>query len=196
MVKEIKMNKERLLALADYLDGVKRSKFNLLSWYRLYDIDLDKSIDKNNVAEVKMTKEEKKYADEGDKFFVVKEGFCKTTACALGHAAFNEDFNAQGLRVKFSAFEHCGKIEPGDAWVEYQPKKNGKVYVDFEAGQRFFGLSQLHASVLFGPGGSIQRQLADVVDSDKITPKKYAKVIRKYVETNGESLETILKEND
>lgn len=84
---------------------------------------------------------------------VLEEGFCKTAACVLGHAALMPEFVKKGLHVDMKNETVVLKDSLGDV-----------VASELEAGQEFFELTKNQARYLFlGPWGS---------------PKKAAQAIR------------------
>ena len=79
-----KHHKERLLRLADLLDGVRPRMFNLGTWY---------------------TASEKRFGQYHDS----DNPDCRTVACAIGWAASDPWFRRRGLRLVLG---QCGYTEP------------------------------------------------------------------------------------
>ena len=186
-------SKQRLLALADYMERVKPSKFALDSYFATPHKSDEKTAKKllKNLIPLPA----KKHAYEDEKRFAVPEGFCNTSACVLGHAALNEDFVKDGLFVRALVFtptdvEEARPADLPDASFDVVYKKGKLEYVGAMAGAKFFGIPEKHATHLFGYGTYAQNMLFnDGKSSDEPTPKGVAKGLRKYVETDGQELE-------
>lgn len=104
------------------------------------------------------------YTDnESEPLVDVKEGFCGTAACAIGHCpvAFPKAFD----------YRHSGGS------LDVISKETGAW--NFEAAQEFFGLNNLESEYLFG-GGAYNDEI-DRERVKKVTPKRVAKRIRKFV---------------
>lgn len=143
------MNKERLLKLAKYLGSLKVSKTTVY--------------DQNNWGILNFKANELKVA--GSKC-EIKEGFCKTSACALGHAALMPEFNKAGLSVEW--LESSALVDDGSKRFVAKIKLRGYDTTDeFAIGAIFFGLTPFQAEKLFGPGS--------------MNPKDKAAQIRKMV---------------
>lgn len=86
----------------------------------------------------------------------IEEGFCKTSACILGHAAMHKPFITQGLKAVFKPSYASDEVVSGE--VQYRGKKA------FEAGAAFFGLDQYDAEGLFNGGFRTPKQGAIAVE--------------------------------
>lgn len=205
------LTKKRLLRLADRLDKVKPSHFDIHTWYG---INSDTAIKKfcslgfGKVKEIgKKTEEVSDYTGgfvtkkvKKSRYALLDEGFCGSVACVLGHAAMVPEFNRAGLYVEVTGLQE--KIEEGRAYwggeggIAYRdPKKpKSKLYESFEAGMKFFGVPEAHAVLMFGGEYSRQFYGFDLCNDNhaNITPKRVAKYLRKYVESNGQYADDVM----
>jgi hypothetical protein len=88
----------------------------------------------------------------------IEEGFCRTSACALGHAALDPRFQRAGLRIREDdvlAYD-----------VVYKPKGARQVYSGLLAAQRFFGISAEQAKYLFLP--TAYRERSEITPRDVV----------------------------
>jgi len=194
------MNKERILALADHLDKVRKSKFSLSSWYTIPDEDDTKALRK---IEKNLIPAPAKESDYRVKNFFLKEGFCNTTACVLGHAATMKEFNEAGLGVNFNVWadeeDEVSLSDLADASVDVVYIKGKRTYYSNEAGAAFFGIPKKHADILFAAGSGTQTRFyfgGEEGYAGDITPKQVAKALREYVATNGKSLAKLIKQEE
>jgi len=123
------MNTERLTEFAELLENLPAKvpgldAFNLGHWYNT-------SI----------------YEDVGrfSESIRLKEGFCKTSACALGSAALYGPFQAQGLKVEYN------DIVLLDEKGYYVMGAEGECDNGLSAGAEFFGITWDQAHWLFIP---------------------------------------------
>lgn len=136
-----------------------------------------------------------------DRVVLLDEGFCGSTACVLGHAAMIPEFTRKGLYVEVTDIQKIKDKRLADGYNFYggegddvfkdpkNPRK--KIKNGFDAGMKFFGLCESHAVMMFG--GELTRAFYGSDDNTKnITPKRVAKYLRKYVETNGQWGEDVL----
>jgi hypothetical protein len=196
------LTKKRLLRLADRLDKVKPSHFDIWTWYGVSDKKAVTALTQqggfNETAELgKITRDRYFGGAEGWKTVkeprkvLLDEGFCGSVACVLGHAALIPEFNKAGLYVDVTKItrqiEEAKKEEfytfySGDGEVVYRdPKvKGAKIKQHFDAGQEFFGLTEEQADMIFGGERSPY-----FYGTSNPTPKNVAKKLRKFVESNG-----------
>jgi hypothetical protein len=124
------VNRERLKELIKVLKAVKPNtkhrKFDMSNWFV-----------------TKVTPPEMKFKSNGD--CVMTEGFCQTSACALGHAALHPKFQKQGLHVNFSPPDMQGGELEADSTVVFGEHCN------VDAGAAFFGIERSEACTLFDP---------------------------------------------
>jgi hypothetical protein len=158
------MNRARLKKLRDHLAAFKPTenlKFNMGHWgYQTFKAPVveAKATVKNGVvcaADIQM----------------LEEGFCKTSACALGHAAMIPAFQRQGLKLVWNGTpedlvkrsQELKKI--GDSGVASQSADimfAGAEGVD--AGAEFFELSSNQASELFGGELQTKTEVVKYID--------------------------------
>tara|TARA_B100000749_G_C18442568_1_gene472887 strand:+ start:2511 stop:3188 length:678 start_codon:yes stop_codon:yes gene_type:complete len=119
--------------------------FELDSWFRFDETTVGGFDASQGIPKDKIFK-----GEDGQTY--MKEGFCGTAACVLGHAAFLKDFIDEGLRVR------VGEREPGSLYVRpwtmvisYKDPNNpnAQEYHDTSAGHHFFQLPFLLADLLF-----------------------------------------------
>ncbi len=108
-------------AMRDTRDGHRR--FCMHSWFSV--------VATEPVLELKVDK------DGTCKHVEVEEGFCRTSACALGHAALDPKFQKQGLKVVWDQYS--------DGEVRYRGHAN------CVAAEKFFGITNEQALWLFIP---------------------------------------------
>jgi hypothetical protein len=157
------MNKERLLRLADRLDKVKTKHFYFGQWFETPD-KYERKIERRTLARIK------------NGFKLMDEGFCGSIACVLGHAALINEFRDKGLNIFFPT------TDATVGSVRYKGHSNDA------AGAEFFDIPRKHAASMFLPTDATLI-FYEAKDTNNITPKKAAKAIRKYVETDGKFLE-------
>lgn len=207
------MNKERILRLASRLEKVNPEHFDIRNWWA--------NSTRNEVEEVTIVDHPAYNSITRNKKLIVKEGFCGSTACVLGHAALIKEFNQEGLYIKIND-EPCYRLKDitGKGYhqylLQYEYEKAVKerqeqyemisygsivyitddnIYYDTEAGSKFFDLTYEEARYLFYAGGvSISRLFYGAEENQEITPDMVATALRKFVETDGESLRDIINE--
>jgi len=84
----------------------------------------------------------------------VKDNFCGTAACALGHAGMDKQFRADGLKL---SFRKSGDVYEGEVRFE------GLGLEGVEAGAEFFGLTQDESRNLFGNSGSSKATVIEML---------------------------------
>ena len=133
--KNLQKSIERLTKLADYLrDNVPNQRF-----------DLDTFV--NHEKDIFGRKEDLKTVRKE-----LKEGFCGTTACAVGHACMMPEFQKKGMRVRIVDSSGWGSSE-GNYLAATFKDKDGNIFEGFEAAQKFFKISEDRAEKLFSPDG-------------------------------------------
>lgn len=172
------MNKERLLALADYMETVKKSQYSQNTW-----------IDGLKPGKFE---EEKVVGLYERRQIVPKEGFCGTSACVLGHAAFAPGLKDAGLflsAMKGSNHElFAFEVNVRDA--------AGTILDGFETGAHVFDIPVEHAAVMFGSLEPDVRRFYTGSGRKTPTTKDVAAALRLYVETDGESIRPFLSDED
>ncbi len=183
------MNKERLLALADYMHGVKRTKYDQGSFAD----DLDPKRVKIIEVEARNVNEESDYHRFQP---ILEEGFCGTTACVFGHAAFVPALIEAGLYIRVYGKELTNKGLYGSAEIAAVDSE-GREVTDYDAAVHIFGIDYDHACLMFGGSSPLNRHFwagKRGLGSKDITPKMIAKALRKYVATDGKSLQDLLND--
>ena len=141
------MNVERLQEFVRLLRNLPEKlpeldSFNLGSWYR--NSRTDPYYEGCNLANL-------------DRTVPLKEGFCGTSACALGTAALYGPFKEMGLGITHN----------ND--VIFEDLAAGVSVVNYRAGIRFFGITHDQADWLFYPGS---------YETTKITPEMVARRVK------------------
>lgn len=129
--------KELVKLLKDLDKKVKKSDkvaFEMAHWLRVSPVANDEE------PEIKIK--------DGKVCVGVKEGFCNTSACVLGHAALHAPFQRLGLNVTLDFPEVLSEGQATGGSVVY--KSHGRSYEGMDAGKVFFGLTEDQASDLFG----------------------------------------------
>lgn len=111
------LHTKRLLRLADILTKVPKDKFDMETW---------------GIHKGKHKPQEHNY--------------CGTSACALGWAAMDKKFQADGLKMRWSIIDLSDEFNDREHWraeVTYR-RCDGDL-----AGAKFFGLSYTEAATLF-----------------------------------------------
>lgn len=177
------MKKALMLALADHMEEVARNEEERKT--RLYSQAtwLGGDLDQDTVA-------------LGDGFengalrrVAVKEGACGTTACVLGHGVAVE-----GTGLFFYADEADilkrvdGNYEVGEVGVGFEGE-DGFVY-EYEAAAVAFDIPLSHAEVMFGwPGHGRTAEFYN----HRFNSRNVAERLRAYVESDGDTMEAILR---
>jgi hypothetical protein len=133
------VNKERLLKLAKYLNSLK--------------ITPEVKYDQNNWGVMNFKPSELKVGPKCE----VKEGFCKTSACALGHAALMPEFQRLGLHVEWREGYSTNGTRTYNASIRL---KGSDETDEFRVGAKFFGLSEHQAHIIFGSGSMNSKEKA------------------------------------
>lgn len=199
--------KKKLLRLADRLDKVKPSHFDLYTWYGVEDDKATKAVlDRGfaKTAKIGTAKEEVYQPNENgrrgsyvekkiDRVVLLDEGFCGSVACVLGHAALIPEFTRKGLYIEVTDIEKIKNRRKADGYTFYggkgevvykDPKKpRARLKNNFDAGAAFFGLTENQADAVFG--GERSGIFYNMTGDKEPTPKRVAKYIRKLVESNG-----------
>lgn len=160
-----RMNKSRLLVLANFLSELKETKtehFNMGGW------------GVKELAEVEQKDQKINLNACHGVFKVEKEFECHTTACALGWAAQMPYFNKKGLTVGWGrgAFKDGVPVEPDTEYSARISLKGHGEIGEINIAEQFFGLTYDEAMFVFGDQGPHE------------TPKQAAKVIRALVAGN------------
>jgi hypothetical protein len=193
------MNKERLLRLADHMDKVKPKQY----WQDTY-------FETDGPVTSRKFEFENLVTAGGHKVFV-KEGFCNSTGCVLGHAASMKDM---GVFLYLDAGDMT--TINGRRGTRYTPQvraidpKTGNV-VDGagEHGAKAFGISVEHFDVLFDPSNEPrtyffyvgrERDVDDEADLSwdevfhkEVTPQVVAQRLREYVASDGKTIKAVLR---
>lgn len=135
------MNVERLQRLKRLLLAEKAWNFDMHSWF-----------DASPGTHFNLTPRDgtSEWAD------IEPHNFCGTAACALGTAALDPQFQAEGLRL-------IAKLDQFGDFDGVQPSYRDKVL--FEAAQAFFGITYNQAYNLFGLSSLEAPQVAEKIDA-------------------------------
>jgi hypothetical protein len=176
------MNRERLLRLADYMEGVAPENYNQGDWVNGSSLGMTQAPDEFDPARI-----------------VVREGACGTTMCVFGHAV---------AAVPEAGLWFSGRHFPYWVVVRFRDPETGVIHSGFAAARHAFDLPENHASVLFGGTDGPSTYIfytGQAYDYDKgrieesrsfhasVTPKTVAEALRRYVETDGETAEMAMK---
>lgn len=169
------MNKQRLLRLADMIEKVSPDKYRQRTWL---------SADPRNTDSWKFELVHERR--------VLKEGFCGSAACVLGHAAMDEEFRKEGLvHYRFGGGDcSVGLITEGS-------------FVDdpIIAAMQFFDIDEASAMTLFDGGEDLFHDSGSPLGfysyyveegGRKVKPRHVGKAIREFVETDGGNVEDYL----
>ena len=179
------MNKDRLLALADYMDKVKADTYDQDSFFDFS----NHSLTKDDITLVKGVVGG--HSDNSVHKITLREGFCGTTACVLGHAAFVPGTTLSAF-IRGWDLDEGGK--PGDdvdADVGFIDA-NGQVITGMAAGVHEFGIPRDHCEVMFSDSGEENTRAFYGAEDDWVSPQQVAAAIRNYVATDGQSINDIL----
>lgn len=160
------MRIDRLKRLAEFLETVDDTKFNIHSWYIIDHnyVPLEKiQLDKNNTV---------RYADGGiyysEEYPLLKNVDCGTSACALGWACSIPEFQEAGLALAVHNSDHF--------YTRAFPYYEG--HSDIGAAEKFFDISEDQASSLFDP----YYYYTYYTNRDKITKEMVIEKIEKMIE--------------
>lgn len=147
------MKKERLRKLAKYMDKLRVTtslKFDMGAWFiALRDENLAPARVKKTVQVIKGK------PTVVTECPVVKENFCKTSACLLGHAAMMPEFNKLGLKITTPQYYSAPTVVLED-------DDEGTI-VEAAAGRIFFDLDVIQAKALFFGNWDTPREAAAAV---------------------------------
>lgn len=177
------MKKTLMLALADHMEDVARQEEERKT--RLYSQAtwLGGDVNQDTVA----------LGDEIEKGALrrvnIKEGACGTTACVLGHGVAVE-----GTGLFFYADEAYIYRRDDDTYeideVGVGFKGEGGFLYEYEAAAVAFDIPLTHAEVMFGwPGGGLTAEFYN----DSFNARNVAERLRAYVESDGDTMEAILR---
>ena len=177
------MKKTLMLALADHMEDVARREEE--SKTRLYSQAtwLGGDLDQDTVA-------------LGDGFengalrhVAVKEGACGTTACVLGHGVSLEGTGLFFYVEDADIFRReDGNYEINEVGVGFQGE-DGFLY-EYEAAAVAFDIPRAHAEVIFGwPGYAPTAKFYN----HSFNSQNVAERLRAYVESDGDTMEAILR---
>lgn len=187
------MNKERLLRLASRMEKVKPEHFDIRNWSTVGAFDPYGAQGSNATGaygQVKKLPDYVEYTEKGQRKVLLREGFCGSTACVLGQAALIREFNEQGLYIDLTG--DGINTQGGAAGIVYIDE-NGNEFFGQIAGEKFFDLTGVEASILFYAYGSdITAKFYGAEHSGRITPQQVATALRRFVETDGQSLRDLL----
>jgi hypothetical protein len=171
------MHKKRLLKLAAYMETLEPKKYNQGRWF--------KGVVNEKVATLGRVVKD----TYGDEFVPIKpkEGFCGAAACVLGHAPFAVPEAKLFLGTK-PDYTDSTKTGFEAEHLEVYVKSGGEIFQAHKAGSVAFGIPVHHADCMFG--GVCQKDTIRFYG--KFTPKHVAAALRKYVETDGASMEAVL----
>lgn len=171
------MFKKRLLKLAAYMEKVQPKQYRQDAWLTAEDYDAPMTDELLTL---------RKRPGTNKIIVTVKEGACGTAACVLGNAV------AAVPEAKLRFYTDNSEIDrekDGTFSVEAVGiitfTKDGRELQNFEAGAEAFGISFDHASILFGIQGDFR---TSVFYGKDFTPANVAACLRKYVESNGASI--------
>lgn len=94
----------------------------------------------------------------------LEEGFCRTSACVLGWAALDKKFNEQGLNVDIDYSQIDGASEGDQITGTVVYRGGSKRFDDFEAGAKFFGMTEEQAGRVFNGPWKTPKQAAAFFD--------------------------------
>lgn len=165
------MNKERLLLLADYLEGKKKfkgravpaNKFDLEHYMEPYSAFSNKKFDVPKGAKKKKFETVK----EVDGTKLVKPIDCQTAGCAIGWACSIPEFNEQGLFLE--------ELDGGQYHFPILIQNDKIISCRHNASEIFFEIDSLEFICLFQP--------SSYPNGARNRPDLVAKRIRKFVKT-------------
>lgn len=150
-----KVQKNRMLKLAENLKTVEAKRFDMYQWFQSTCVEEDEA-----------------GAEQCDHAPTFIEGWCGTTACSLGYACvfMPQLFKKNGNDVKYVGAKpaHASCVDDDDD--------------GFVAAQEGFGISYFAAKCLFGFAGKWGRHVNKITRHvNKITPKMVALQLEMYV---------------
>lgn len=178
------MNKERLLAMASYMEQLPPDKYDQDSWLTGLEASAI-SVDMRGRV-------------------TLKEGFCGTAACVLGHAPAVPELKDQGLYIRLveSMYSGAAGIRNEETGRIFRPTsaricaidKDGSEQEGFNAGSTFFDITQDDAEIIFGATtfATLDFYSGDpLTPDDQLEPWMVATALREYVATDGASIQRI-----
>jgi hypothetical protein len=179
------MNTERLLRLAAVMDLVPPRKYDQNSFHS------------GEVSSRKVSFEpfEPSNPNGCDYAAVIpKEGFCGSSACVLGQAAFEKDMGVFAYVEKDNILTVCGRRQSGDLMIGAFDDEGKLVNDEYRAASIAFDIPYTHASILFGGTGGWEtrhfytgRFTED--GGEWVGPKVVAAKLRAYVVSGGQTAE-------
>lgn len=150
----VQLKKDRLKALGVVLNNVKLDETKEFDMDTFVGVKVAKTPEIDQVFDSKTCKISTK---------TLKEGFCQTSACVLGFAALDSKFNAKGLKVQIAYGELDVTSEGSEVSGSVVFSSGGHKYEGFDAGEKFFGLTEGQAEVLFNGPWKTPKQAAKFV---------------------------------
>lgn len=118
--------------------------------------------------------------DEYNTAVRLKEGFCGTSACALGSAALLSDFQVEGLK----SFKDLVVFDPDNKCNEYSDVWEYSCLTGIDAGSAFFGITREQAGWLFYPSSYMYSGTGYGVE--KVTPEMVAARVGAIIRGEGD----------
>lgn len=139
---------QRLKKLAEFLEGLPIGKFNLNTWCSI-------STEDEQLVDQLKAKEEVVYSSyERGPQVAAKDIKCGSTACALGWAASIPEFMKQGLGLYVDG-DRLNFSSSVDGEVVFITA-DGEKYMNYKAGEKFFGITYDEAEWLFSPDSYLE----------------------------------------
>lgn len=181
---EASMKKKLLLDLAAYMETIPEDRYDQNTWMDGVTADVvtySRAVDPN-FSRVKL-----------------KEGFCNTSACVLGHATSVPSIQKAGLFIALVSDELAAERKDIEAGVELgsifatigKITSNGFVS-GTSAASEVFNIPIDHAELMFTSMVPAVRLFYTGEYTGEPTPALVAATLRKYVETNGKYADDIL----
>lgn len=180
------MNTERLLRLADRMDLVPPRKY-----------------DQNAFHEGEVSSRKVAFSPfqptnpNGHDYIAVlpKEGFCGSSACVLGQAAFEKDMGVFAYVDADSIESVAGRRQSGDLMIGAIDNQGQLVTDEYQAASIAFDIPYAHASMLFGGTGTDETRhfyTGKFAWDEWVSPKVVAAKLRAYVVSGGQTAEDTL----
>jgi hypothetical protein len=181
------MNKERLLLLADHMEKVRPENYD-------QNVVIEGDIDTFEDAD-----EEYKSGYYEYRPLKLKEGFCGTTACVMGHAPFVPEFADLGMRIYASRSKTYADAQFDVGGIVLLRASAPRPLYDFDAAREFFDLTYEQSNVLFSSAdeGETRAFYTGSFDGDftEVTPQIVAQKLREFVATDGASVDKVIAAN-
>lgn len=133
-------------------------------------------------------------------FAVAPEGFCGSSACILGHAPSVPAIREAGLIIiAFGSTPTLGGMHARAFAVVSIDVDTGDLRTSIEAAARTFDIPQDHAAVIFGEPANPRTTALFTGEPGadfEVTPVEAAAVLRRYVETAGETVKSAIALGD